>query len=182
MLKTQRSLQKPGGEEGPVTDLPQPGVCSQAGAGLQAPVRAQPAPEPHLWRLPLEQAAQLKAPPQRGGTATAYGLLCQAGRSQPRAHGEVWGTRLVRCPMWSTTHLATHSGPDARPVNHASQPPSEMGPFLLQMRKLEPREVKSLAQGHNSSEKGWTWTQESKEAGNTLGHEGSRWTGCTGPG
>lgn len=84
--------------------------------------------------------------------------------------------------MWSTTYLAMHSGPDARPVNHTSQPPSEMGPFLLQMRKLELREVKSLAQGHNSSEQGWTWTQESNEAGNILGHEGSRWTGCTGPG
>ena len=66
--------------------------------------------------------------------------------------------------------MATHSGPDARPVNHASQPPSEMGLFLLQMRKLELREVKSLAQVHNSSEKGWSWTQESKEGGNSLGH------------
>lgn len=44
--------------------------------------------------------------------------------------------------VWNTTHLATHSGPDARPVNHASQPPSEMGPFLLQMRKLNSERLK----------------------------------------
>lgn len=43
-----------------------------------------------------------------------------------------------------------------------------MGLFLLQMRKLELREVKSLAQVHNSSEKGWSWTEESKERRETL--------------
>lgn len=50
------------------------------------------------------------------------------------------------------------------------------------MRKLELREVKSLAQGHRSSEQSWAWTWESEEAGNTHGREGSGCSERTEPG
>lgn len=81
-----------------------------------------------------------------GGTALAQGSLLGEGTGLDI--GPHWPS-LGQCPTQSTAHIAEQSGPEARPFSHTSQPPSEVGPFFLQMRTLELQEVKSLAQGHH---------------------------------